>query len=203
MYSCRSFFEFKYNSFPFRKSSRWHTDREQADALDRQKKVLFGQLGAFAHNMLEFGMEKKETLSFVEKICSINELGKEECASLLGVVNAAAAGRESKSGSENTAALEPTNDAKARENSEGGDQTVAKQETGDLQIKEKKEELDVPAQRCKTPVSDTSGTASAMSNEWTRVTHADTQSVKSVPGSVTASPPDFEISVEDGPDELP
>jgi len=119
----------------------------------------------------------------------------------LGVVHAAAAGHEAKSNSGETAS-KPTNDAKAGENScrAGGDQMDAKE---GLQVKEKKADLDVPAQRCKTPVSDTSGTASAISNEWTRVTHADIQSVKSVPGSVTASPPDFEISVEDGTDELP
>jgi hypothetical protein len=69
-------------------ASRWHTDQEQAEATDRQKKILFGKLSAYAHNMLGFGMDTGSTLKFVQKMCNINELGQNETKAIVGIVHA-------------------------------------------------------------------------------------------------------------------
>ena len=45
----------------FQQTQKWHSDAEQQEAVVRQKNILFGQLGAFAHNMKEFGMDSKST----------------------------------------------------------------------------------------------------------------------------------------------
>ncbi|GAB5370805.1 hypothetical protein AAMO2058_001524800 [Amorphochlora amoebiformis] len=70
-------------------AARWHTNKEQEEAMDRRKKVLFGQLGAFAHNMQEFGMPVGPTEKFIQKICTINELGGTERNALLSIIRSA------------------------------------------------------------------------------------------------------------------
>lgn len=66
--------------------ARWHTDSEQAEATDRRKKILFGKLSTYAHNMLGFGMPAEPTRAFVEKMCQINEMGEAESAAILSIV---------------------------------------------------------------------------------------------------------------------
>jgi hypothetical protein len=53
---------------------KWHSESEQREAEQRQKNILFAQLGAFAHNMTEFGMPVRQTRTFIQRMCQIHEL---------------------------------------------------------------------------------------------------------------------------------
>mmetsp|Transcript_11662 Transcript_11662/g.19227 ORF Transcript_11662/g.19227 Transcript_11662/m.19227 type:complete len:173 (+) Transcript_11662:415-933(+) len=153
-------------------ATRWHTDLEQAEALDRQKKVLFGQLGAFAHNMLEFGMPVDPTLKFVQKICSINELTPEDSTMLLGIVHAAAKtlGKSEQPPQRSNEKLTTTTTTTTIENS--------------VQKQQQQQQLDLPQQGTTTSrvleskddevISIASENDSKGSREdWTKVTHSD------------------------------
>ena len=42
------------------------------------KNILFGQLGSYALNMLNFGVTLEVTLSFIHKLCIVNRIGEEK-----------------------------------------------------------------------------------------------------------------------------
>ena len=42
------------------------------------KNILFGQLGSYALNMLNFGVALEVTLSFIRKLCVVNRIGDEK-----------------------------------------------------------------------------------------------------------------------------
>jgi len=61
----------------------WHSDTEQAEALNTQKNVVFSCLGTYAHNMREFDMDRESAINFVKKMSSINELDEDQIDMLL------------------------------------------------------------------------------------------------------------------------
>jgi len=127
-------------------TARWHTDSEQAEALDRQKKVLFGQLGAYAHNMLGFGMSKAATLQFVRKICNINEMGEQESRMLQEAVHAAATGMKNPN--------QDTSDPNLNPKLESGNSSKYAHTKREKQVKMSAKEMHL-GEECFSPISHT------------------------------------------------
>jgi hypothetical protein len=68
-----------------RGNHRWLAESEQVEALRSQRNDVFSCLGTFAHNMREFDMERKQVISFVEKVGSINDMPEDELAMILAM----------------------------------------------------------------------------------------------------------------------
>jgi len=160
-------------------NARWLTDREQAEALDRQKKVLFGQLGAYAHNMLGFGMPVEPTLKFVQKICDINELGQGECEMLLGVVRTAASTQKSSEAQSRNSLGKDTNITQGSEPEFKEkeiavvDKTEVPKNPGQLHGPSS---LQIPVEKDEVISICTGSDSSRETQEWTAVTHSDLES---------------------------
>eukprot|EP01006_Ploeotia_vitrea_P039719 TRINITY_DN66371_c15_g1_i1.p1 TRINITY_DN66371_c15_g1~~TRINITY_DN66371_c15_g1_i1.p1 ORF type:complete len:858 (+),score=444.64 TRINITY_DN66371_c15_g1_i1:374-2575(+) len=65
---------------------KWRSEAEQELAIKRQKNILFGQLGAFSHNMIMFNMDIETVRRFVEKMVAVHELDDEQVAALMMIV---------------------------------------------------------------------------------------------------------------------
>jgi len=66
--------------------ARWHSTQEQRAAILREKNILFSQLCTLAHNMIEFDMPVSDTIRFVKKMCTVNELDSERVCCVFGGV---------------------------------------------------------------------------------------------------------------------
>mmetsp|Transcript_64053 Transcript_64053/g.176987 ORF Transcript_64053/g.176987 Transcript_64053/m.176987 type:complete len:98 (+) Transcript_64053:943-1236(+) len=63
----------------------WHELGPDAarDAVLRVHNIVFSQIGAYAHSMVEFGCKRGKARQFVRRLCSAYQLGEEQRHMLL------------------------------------------------------------------------------------------------------------------------